>query len=76
MPHEDLVPAREYLRDWFHFLRRGVGNAERVERATRRLARKLEAEPVKKTNRNGGWGSCGARTEIGTSTHSVIGRLS
>jgi uncharacterized protein involved in exopolysaccharide biosynthesis len=38
------------VRDWFHFLRMGEGNAERVERATRRLARKLEVEPVKKTN--------------------------
>jgi uncharacterized protein involved in exopolysaccharide biosynthesis len=37
-------------RDWFHFLRPGEGNAERVERAARRLARKLEVEPVKKTN--------------------------
>jgi uncharacterized protein involved in exopolysaccharide biosynthesis len=38
------------VRDWVHFLRMGEGNAERVERATRRLARKLEVEPVKKTN--------------------------
>ena len=37
-------------RDWFHFLRLGEGNAERVERAARRLARKLQVEPVKKTN--------------------------
>ena len=37
-------------RDWFHFLRMGEGNAERVERAARRLATKLEVEPVKKTN--------------------------
>jgi uncharacterized protein involved in exopolysaccharide biosynthesis len=37
-------------RDWFHFLRMGEGNAERVERAARRLARKLEVEPMKKTN--------------------------
>jgi uncharacterized protein involved in exopolysaccharide biosynthesis len=37
-------------RDWFHFLRLGEGNAERVERAARRLAKKLEVEPVKKTN--------------------------
>jgi uncharacterized protein involved in exopolysaccharide biosynthesis len=37
-------------RDWFHFLRMGEGNAERVERAARRLARKLQVEPVKKTN--------------------------
>ncbi|MGA2344645.1 MAG: hypothetical protein ABSF93_01490 [Candidatus Sulfotelmatobacter sp.] len=37
-------------RDWFHFLRMGEGNAQRVERAARRLAKKLEVEPVKKTN--------------------------
>lgn len=37
-------------RDWFHFLRLGEGNAERVERAARRLAKKLKVEPVKKTN--------------------------
>jgi len=37
-------------RDWLHFLRLGEGNAERVERAARRLAKKLEVEPVKKTN--------------------------
>jgi uncharacterized protein involved in exopolysaccharide biosynthesis len=37
-------------RDWFHFLRLGEGNAERVERAARRLAKKLEVAPVKKTN--------------------------
>jgi uncharacterized protein involved in exopolysaccharide biosynthesis len=37
-------------RDWFHFLRMNEGNAERVERAARRLATKLRVEPVKKTN--------------------------
>jgi len=37
-------------RDWFHFLRLGEGNAERVERGARRLARKLQVETVKKTN--------------------------
>ena len=37
-------------RDWFHFLRLNEGRAERVERAARRLARKLEVEPVKRTN--------------------------
>ena len=37
-------------RDWLHFLRLGEGHAERVERAARRLARKLQVEPVKKTN--------------------------
>src|SRR6202790_831189 len=36
-------------RDWLHFLRMGEGNAERIERAGRRLAAKLEVEPVKKT---------------------------
>jgi uncharacterized protein involved in exopolysaccharide biosynthesis len=37
-------------RDWFHFLRMHEGHAERVERAARRLAQKLEVEPIKKTN--------------------------
>ena len=37
-------------RDWLHFLRPGEGNAERVERAARHLAKKLRVEPVKKTN--------------------------
>jgi len=37
-------------RDWLHFLRLSEGRAERVERAARRLAKKLEVEPVKKTN--------------------------
>jgi uncharacterized protein involved in exopolysaccharide biosynthesis len=37
-------------RDWFHFLRMHEGRAERVERAARRLAKRLKAEPVKKTN--------------------------
>jgi uncharacterized protein involved in exopolysaccharide biosynthesis len=37
-------------RDWLHFLRLNEGTAERVERAARRLAKKLDVEPVKKTN--------------------------
>src|SRR5205823_10485336 len=37
-------------RDWFHFLRMDEGNGERVERAARRLAKKLRVAPVKKTN--------------------------
>lgn len=37
-------------RDWFHFLRLNEGNAERVERSARRLAKKLQVQPVKKTN--------------------------
>jgi len=37
-------------RDWFHFLRMGEGHAERVERTARRLAKKLNVAPVKKTN--------------------------
>jgi uncharacterized protein involved in exopolysaccharide biosynthesis len=37
-------------RDWLHFLRLREGNSERVERAARRLAKKLHVEPVKKTN--------------------------
>jgi len=36
--------------DWFHFLRPGEGHAERVERAARRLGKKLQVEPMKKTN--------------------------
>jgi uncharacterized protein involved in exopolysaccharide biosynthesis len=36
--------------DWWHFLRRHEGPADRVERAARRLGKKLEVEPVKKTN--------------------------
>lgn len=37
-------------RDWFHFLHAGEGRAERVERAARRLGKKLKVEPMKKTN--------------------------
>src|SRR3984957_4772501 len=37
-------------RDWFHFLRMGEGPAQRLERAARRLGKKLQVEPVKKTN--------------------------
>jgi uncharacterized protein involved in exopolysaccharide biosynthesis len=37
-------------RDWLHFLRMGEGPAQRVERAARRLSKKLQVEPVKKTN--------------------------
>jgi uncharacterized protein involved in exopolysaccharide biosynthesis len=37
-------------RDWLHFLRPGEGTAQRVERAARRLGKKLAVEPVKKTN--------------------------
>jgi uncharacterized protein involved in exopolysaccharide biosynthesis len=37
-------------RDWLHFLRLDEGPAERTERAARRLAKKLDVEPVKKTN--------------------------
>src|ERR1035437_5360187 len=36
--------------DWGYFFWLGEGNAERVERAARRLAKKLQVEPVKKTN--------------------------
>ncbi len=36
--------------DWLHFLRPGEGHAERVERAARRLGKKLQVEPMKKTN--------------------------
>jgi uncharacterized protein involved in exopolysaccharide biosynthesis len=37
-------------RDWLHFLRIGEGNNERVERAARRLGKKLDVQTVKKTN--------------------------
>jgi len=37
-------------RDWLHLIRLNEGPAERVERAARRLAKKLQVEPVKKTN--------------------------
>src|SRR5438270_7230898 len=37
-------------RDWFHVLHLGEGPVQRVERATRRLARQLSIQRVKKTN--------------------------
>jgi uncharacterized protein involved in exopolysaccharide biosynthesis len=37
-------------RDWLHFLRMDEGHAERVERAARRLAKRLKADPIKKSN--------------------------
>jgi uncharacterized protein involved in exopolysaccharide biosynthesis len=37
-------------RDWFHFMRLGEGPGARIERATRRLANKVNVEPMKKTN--------------------------
>ncbi len=37
-------------RDWLHFLRLGEGRDQRLERAARRLAKKLKVESVKKTN--------------------------
>lgn len=37
-------------RDWLHFLRLGEGRDQRVEREARQLAKKLNVEPVKKTN--------------------------
>jgi uncharacterized protein involved in exopolysaccharide biosynthesis len=36
--------------DWLHFLRPGENQATRVERAARRLGKKLNIEPLKKTN--------------------------
>jgi uncharacterized protein involved in exopolysaccharide biosynthesis len=35
---------------WWNFLHHGEGPAERMERAARRLAHKLNVEPIKKTN--------------------------
>ncbi len=37
-------------RDWLHFLRLNEGRDQRIERAARRLAKKLNVESVKKTN--------------------------
>ena len=37
-------------RDWFHFARLGEGQAQRVERAARRLAGRLKVDALKKTN--------------------------
>jgi uncharacterized protein involved in exopolysaccharide biosynthesis len=37
-------------RDWLNFMRPGEGHAEQVERAARKLAKRLQVEPVKKTN--------------------------
>ena len=37
-------------RDWLHSLRLNEGNAQRVERAARRLTKQLQVQPVKKTN--------------------------
>ena len=37
-------------RDWLHFLRLSEGKGQRVERAARRLAKRLQVQPVKKTN--------------------------
>jgi uncharacterized protein involved in exopolysaccharide biosynthesis len=45
-----VLETRVGGRDWLHFLRLGEGNGERVERAARRLAKKLQVEPIKKTN--------------------------
>ena len=36
--------------DWLHFLRPSEGDPQRMERAARRLAKKLRVEPMKKTN--------------------------
>src|SRR5579864_1249079 len=37
-------------RDPLHFLHPGEGRPERIERAARRLAKKIQVEPIKKTN--------------------------
>ena len=37
-------------RDPLHFLHPGEGRPERIERAARRLAKKIKVEPIKKTN--------------------------
>jgi len=46
-----VVEASNLAKDnWTRFLRPGEGQAERVERAARRLGKKVEIESVKKTN--------------------------
>ena len=35
---------------WLHFMRMGEGPGARIERATRRLAKRLNVEPIKKSN--------------------------
>jgi uncharacterized protein involved in exopolysaccharide biosynthesis len=47
---EAVAPDAVNGRDWLYFLRPGEGAAQRVERAARRLGKKLVVEPVKKTN--------------------------
>jgi uncharacterized protein involved in exopolysaccharide biosynthesis len=47
---EAVAPDAVNGRDWLHFLRPGEGAPQRVERAARRLGKKLVVEPVKKTN--------------------------
>lgn len=47
---EVVAQAGVGKRDWFHFLRIGDGPAQQLERAARRLGKKLQVEPVKKTN--------------------------
>ncbi len=37
-------------RDWLHVFRMGEGRNERMERAARRLAKRLKVEPIKRTN--------------------------
>ena len=37
-------------RDWFHVLHLGEGQPERIERAARSLAKKIQVEPIKRTN--------------------------
>jgi len=37
-------------RNWLQFLRPGESDAERLERSTRSLAKKIQVEPLKKTN--------------------------
>jgi uncharacterized protein involved in exopolysaccharide biosynthesis len=37
-------------RDWLHFLRFGESREQRIERIARRLAKKIQVEPMKKTN--------------------------
>lgn len=37
-------------RNWLHFLHRGEGPPERIERATRHLAKRIKVEPIKRTN--------------------------
>jgi len=45
-----VVASSLQTHDWLRFLRRGEGQEAQIERAARRLGKKLEVAPIKKTN--------------------------